>query len=142
LAKARATSRSWPDGPGTAVSSRSRASSVLVMTLSSEIRVEVLGRVRELADLRLAEAEANQALGDLHADRHRVEQGDAGQPGQLGVVAAEAGAGQDDHLGPVLRHHLLDSRLELSEGLRAVRHALLHVHVDRADGGALGLEAV
>ena len=64
--------------------------------------MEILRRVGELADLRVTQAETHEALGGLHAHHGGVQHGDADQPRQLLVVAAEAGTGEDHDFGAVL----------------------------------------
>src|SRR5712691_3276657 len=101
-----------------------------------------LGWVGELSGLRMGDAETHEALSNLDRHGDGIEHGDAGQTRQLDVVAAEAGAGEDDDLGAVLGDDRADLLGQLAQGLVAVGHALFDIDVDRAHRGALGLEAV
>src|SRR5215470_745054 len=98
--------------------------------------------MRELSDLGMRQAEADEPLSDLHTDRHRIEYRDARSARELGVVTAQAGTREDHHLRAIVGHDALDLRRELAERPITIRDALFDVDVDRSHRGALRFKAV
>src|SRR5262245_44944451 len=80
----------------------------------------------------MSQAEADQTLGDLHTDGHRIEHGDARPARELGVVAAQVGARQDHHLRAIFGDDPFDLLRQLAQRALAIRDALLDVDADRA----------